>query len=104
MLLQRKLESATKNVAKSQEDFLLKQLRENADTEYGKLYNFAAINTAEDFIREHPLTRYNHFKPYVERMMAGETMILTKDKPVVFAVTSGTVSYTHLTLPTTASV
>ena len=88
--MQRKLEYATKNVARSQEEFLLKQLRENADTEYGKLYNFADIKTAEDFIRTHPLTRYSHFKPYVERMMAGETMILTKDKPVVFAVTSGT--------------
>ena len=77
-------------MAKAQEDFLLKQLRENADTEYGKLYNFAAIKTAEEYIGRHPLTRYSHFKPYVERMMAGEDMVLTKDKPVVFAVTSGT--------------
>ncbi|XP_076446543.1 GH3 domain-containing protein-like [Babylonia areolata] len=89
-VFQRKLETATKNVAKVQEEFLLKQLQENADTEYGKLYNFAAIKTAEDFIRAHPLTRYPHYKPYVDRMMSGEKMVLTKDTPVVFAVTSGT--------------
>ena len=87
---QRKLESATENVAQAQQEFLLKQLHHNADTEYGKLYNFAEIKTAEDFIKAHPLTRYNHYKSYVDRMMAGEELILTKDKPVVFAVTSGT--------------
>ncbi|KAK7475298.1 hypothetical protein BaRGS_00033445 [Batillaria attramentaria] len=85
-----KLESATKDVVNTQKTFLLKQLKENADTEYGKLYDFASIKSVEDFIRVHPLTRYNHFKPYVERMMSGEEMVLTKDKPTVFAVTSGT--------------
>ncbi|KAK7097341.1 GH3 domain-containing protein-like [Littorina saxatilis] len=89
-ILKGKLEMATKNVPKAQEEFLLKQLRDNADTEYGRLYNFAAIKNAQDFIRAHPLTRYDHYKPYVDRMMAGEENILTKDKPVVFAVTSGT--------------
>lgn len=34
--------------------------------------------------------RYSHYEPYVERMMKGETNILTKDQPVIFAVTSGT--------------
>ncbi|KAL8604079.1 hypothetical protein ACOMHN_024904 [Nucella lapillus] len=87
---QRKLEAATKNVAKAQEEFLLKQLGENANTEYGKTHNFASIRSAEDFLATHPLTRYPHYKPYVDRMMLGEQNVLTQDTPVVFAVTSGT--------------
>ena len=34
--------------------------------------------------------RYAHYEEYIERMMKGETNILTKDQPVIFAVTSGT--------------
>lgn len=88
--LQKKLESATSDVARAQEDFLLKQLRDNADTEYGRLYNFSAIKSAEEFVSVHPLTRYADYKPYVQKMMAGEQSVLTKEKPVIFGVTSGT--------------
>ena len=86
----RKLEQATKEVVKAQNETLLQRIEENKDTEYGKRFQFAEIKTREDFVQKHPLTRYSHYDPYIERMMKGEKNVLTKDDPVIFAVTSGT--------------
>ncbi|ESP00098.1 hypothetical protein LOTGIDRAFT_206174 [Lottia gigantea] len=87
---QNKLVQNSKNVMKIQEKFLFDQLALNAETEYGKKYNFSKVNSVADFKSYHPLTRYDHYKPYVERMMKGETKIMTSNQPVIFAVTSGT--------------
>lgn len=86
----RKLEQATKEVVKAQNETLLQRLEENKDTEYGKRFKFSEIKTREDFVQKHPLTRYSHYAPYIERMMKGEKNVLTADQPVIFAVTSGT--------------
>lgn len=86
----RKLEEATKDVAKAQNETLLTRIQENKDTEYGKRFLFSEIKTREDFVQRHPLTKYSHYAPYVERMMKGEKNVLTADQPVIFAVTSGT--------------
>ncbi|KAK3099344.1 hypothetical protein FSP39_003018 [Pinctada imbricata] len=72
----------------------------NAETEYGKTYNFSEIKSREDFVQQHPLTFISHYKSYVDKMMEGKDDILTKDKPIIFAVTSGT-SGTSSVLPMT---
>lgn len=86
----RKLEESTKDVVKAQNETLLTRLQENKDTEYGKRFQFSEIKTREEFVEKHPLTRYPHYGPYIERMMKGEKNVLTADQPVIFAVTSGT--------------
>ncbi|XP_071087914.1 GH3 domain-containing protein-like [Haliotis cracherodii] len=88
--MRRKLEKSTKNIQKVQEETLLKQVKINAETEYGKRYDFSAIHSVEEFINAHPLTRYSHFEPYIDRMVKGETNVLTADQPIIFGVTSGT--------------
>ncbi|WAQ99511.1 GHDC-like protein [Mya arenaria] len=94
----RKLEEATKDVKKAQQETLIERIKENADTEYGKRFLFSEIKDRDDFVKAHPLTRYQHYEPYIERMMQGETNVLTKDQPVIFAVTSGT-SGKHAIIP-----
>ena len=89
-VLRKKLIRGTKNVAEVQKSFLLKQLRANADTEYGRKYRFASASCVEEFQKLHPLTRYEHYAPYVQRMMEGEREVLTKQQPVLFGVSSST--------------
>ncbi|XP_053398736.1 GH3 domain-containing protein-like [Mercenaria mercenaria] len=88
--MRRKLEDSTKDVKAAQHETLMERIKENADTEYGQRFMFKDIKGRDDFIKFHPLTRYPHYEPYIDRMMKGEMNILTKDQPVIFAVTSGT--------------
>ena len=61
-------------------------LQDNKNTEYGKKYEFAKITDLEDF-RKLPLTDYEDYQNDIERMMQGETDILTA-YPVKFFLTS----------------
>ena len=88
--MRRKLEDSTKDVVKAQNETLLARIEENKGTEYGRRFQFSEIKSREDFVKKHPLTRYSHYEPYIERMMKGEKNVLTADQPVIFAVTSGT--------------
>ncbi|GAV02755.1 hypothetical protein RvY_13281 [Ramazzottius varieornatus] len=81
----------TKNPKKTQEDTLRDLLRTNAGTEYSRKYGLDKVSNREEFRSVHPLCKYQHFEPYCERMLTnGETNILSKEKPVLFAFTSGT--------------
>ena len=61
-------------------------------TQFGKDHDFISINSHADFIKRVPIRDYEDLKPYVERVVAGETDILWKGKPLYFAKTSGTTS------------
>lgn len=71
-------------------DFLRKILKDNADTEYGIKHNFSKIKTIEDYRKYVPLSDYDDFKQYVDRMYEGEENILTSYPLDTFATTSGT--------------
>lgn len=55
--MRRKLEDSTKDVTIAQNETLMERLKENADTEYGKKFQFQEIKGRDDFIKFHPLTR-----------------------------------------------
>ncbi|MCC7528512.1 MAG: GH3 auxin-responsive promoter family protein [Candidatus Melainabacteria bacterium] len=60
------------------------------DTKFGREHGFAAIKTYKDFQAAMPIADYETFRPYVDRMTAGEKGILTRQDPFMFATTSGT--------------
>lgn len=62
------------------------------NTIFGKDHNFNAIKSYEDFKAQVPIRDYEALKPYVEKVVAGESDILWKGKPLYFAKTSGTTS------------
>lgn len=74
-----------------QRDLLLKILKENKDTEYGKKYNFASIRSIEEYQSKVPVCGYDEFAPYVEKMLNGENNILSVEKITHFNKTSGTI-------------
>lgn len=72
-------------------EYLVDQAR---DTTFGRDHNFGTIKNYDDFKKNVPIRDYEELKPYVERVVAGESDILWKGKPAYFAKTSGTTSGT----------
>ena len=72
------------------DETLLHILKQNENSIYGRRYKFAEMKTREDFVKGHPLTTFEHFANYVERIKRGERNILYPGKAAVFVVTSGT--------------
>ncbi|MCX5678118.1 MAG: GH3 auxin-responsive promoter family protein [Candidatus Omnitrophica bacterium] len=93
-------EASTEDPLKAQEKTLLKYLRRNKDTEYGRKYNFGAIRSIDDYRRLVPINTYEAIRPYVDKIASGEQNILTKDKVEFFGATSGTTDKPKL-IPTT---
>ncbi|MDO4292952.1 MAG: GH3 auxin-responsive promoter family protein [Eubacteriales bacterium] len=65
-------------------------LEDNKDTEFGKKYDFASIRTQEEYRERVPLSGYEEFRPWIERMVAGEEMVLTAYPLAGLCLTSGT--------------
>ncbi|MBT8262772.1 MAG: GH3 auxin-responsive promoter family protein [Bacteroidia bacterium] len=63
-----------------------------SSTVFGKDHHFSSIKSYQDFTQNVPIRDYEELRPYVDRMVAGETDILWPGKPIYFAKTSGTTS------------
>jgi phenylacetate-coenzyme A ligase PaaK-like adenylate-forming protein len=62
------------------------------NTAFGKDHNFAAIKSYSDFKKAVPVHDYEGLRPYIDRVIAGESDVMWKGKPEYFAKTSGTTS------------
>lgn len=76
----------------TQEKVFHNLISEGVKTQFGNDHDFISINSHSDFIKRVPLRDYEDLKPYIERVVAGESDILWKGKPLYFAKTSGTTS------------
>ena len=72
-----RLEDITYNPMRSQEEFVMRMIRENAQTEFGRANNFKAIHSMEEFRNFLPLTTYDDYADYIGRIANGEKNILT---------------------------
>lgn len=77
------------DIEKVQNEYLIKILAKNSETEYGKKYNFADIYNYNDFAKEVPLTTYEDYKPYIDKICGGEEKVLTVENVILFELTSG---------------
>ena len=69
----------------------------NKDTEIGKKWNLSSIKTIEDYRDNVPLTDYEDYRPYIERMVEkGEENLLSPDKVTFYCPTSGTTAKSKL--------
>lgn len=85
----RQLEKSSLNPMEENEKLLFKILRSNAGTEYGKLHNFAGIGSIEEFRKNVPVSAYEDFAPYIERVKNGEKNVLTSSEILGYSRTSG---------------
>jgi hypothetical protein len=61
-------------------------------TEFGRKYNFSRLFSLKEFKKNVPIHEYDDIKPYIMRMMEGETNILWNTPVSWFAKSSGTTS------------
>lgn len=62
------------------------------NTKFGRDHKFDQIKTFQDFAKQVPIRDYEELKPYVDKVVKGESDVLWKGKPLYFAKTSGTTS------------
>ena len=72
-----------------------------APTEWGKQHRFSEIKTYEDFRSAVPLQDYDTMKPWIDRLMEGETELLWPQETKWFAKSSGTTSDRSKFIPVT---
>ncbi len=94
-------EEILQNPQQVQHDQLMKLLRTAQITEFGRHYDFKSIHNAETFRERVPVTNYDDFKHYIERMMQGEQNILWPSEVRWFAKSSGTTSAKSKFIPVT---
>lgn len=73
----------------TQERFLMNLLHSHQDTQLGKEYLLADINTINKFQNQVPILEYSSYKSYIQRIAQGEKNILTPEPVVYFNTTSG---------------
>ena len=87
----RKFDDSTIHASSNNKELLKKLLNDNKETEYGKKYNFASIRNISDYQQQVPLTTYDDYETYIDRMTEhGERNLLTAYPVVFYASTSGT--------------
>ena len=75
----------------TQEKILMQIMDENKDTEYGKKIGFKDVHSIEDFQRIVPLSTYDTYDNYVERMLDGEENLMMARKCKRYCSSSGSV-------------
>lgn len=81
-----------KNPHKTQEKVFQNLIEKGQKTAFGKDHDFKNINSYSDFKKRVNVTDYEGLRPYVDRIVAGESDVLWTGKPLYFAKTSGTTS------------
>jgi hypothetical protein len=95
------IETMLSNPFGVQHDQLMKLLRTAQITEFGRKYDFRSIHSLETFKDRVPVTNYDDFKHYIDRMMLGEQNILWPSEVSWFAKSSGTTSAKSKFIPVT---
>ena len=86
------LDRACLDPARAQRSLLQRLVRRNAGTIFGRAHDFQSIRTEADFRRRVPVREYEDFRPFINRIIAGERNVLTREEPFMMAMTSGTTS------------
>lgn len=82
------------NPVLSQSKVFMNLVQSAKHTVFGRDHGFESIRSHADFIKQVPIRDYEELKPYIERVVKGESDVLWKGKPAYFAKTSGTTSGT----------
>ena len=98
----RRLHAAAKAPAAAQQNVLTEILAANADTAFGKRHGFASIRNPADYRRAVPVQTYEDLRDDIEAQESSGEARLTREQPVYYNRTSGTVAEPK-NIPVTAS-
>jgi hypothetical protein len=86
-----KFETACLSPEAVQTELLLRILRNQEATAFGRDHGFASVRSVADYRKAVPVKPYEYVAPYIDRVTKGETNALLSAKRVhLFALTSGT--------------
>ena len=94
--------ACAKSPRATQSELLLRIVRQNRSTAFGRNHGFGAINTIADYRKQVPIGDYERIRPYIERARQGEKAVLTDEPIVMFTMTSGSTGAPKL-IPVTQS-
>ncbi len=86
----KRFKAATRDPVAAQHRKLMQIVERNRDTEYGREHGFEAINDLRDWRARVPVVTYEILRDRMQRVVNGESNVLTAEDPVMFARTSGT--------------
>ncbi len=87
----RKFDNSCQDAGLVNRGLLMDILMDNSNTEYGKKYDFADIKDEDEYREKVPLTTYDDYEAYIDRMVNNnETDLITSYPVVYYASTSGT--------------
>lgn len=84
-----KLEEGTRDVAATQQQVLLKMLASNRTSAYGQALRFGSLRDTDDFRASVPISNYQAFEPWIDRIAGGEQNVLTTEPVRLLEPTSG---------------
>lgn len=90
--IQRKIDAWASNPIVTQEKVFKSLIDAAQYTVFGNDHHFDKIHSHEDFVREVPIRDYEALRPYIDRVVTGESDVVWPGKPLYFAKTSGTTS------------
>lgn len=87
-----------------QQRILKKILRQLSNTELGKDLKFAKIKSYNDFRNRVPVTQYEFYESYIEKIKNGQQKVMTNKRVKWFAKTAGTTSGKSKLVPLTTQI
>ena len=90
-------------LAHLQEQKLLHLLQKNRETRFGREHRLDTIVSVEDYQRKVPISLYEDFAPYIERIASGSAAELTAEAVLLFELSSGSVTASKM-IPYTKSL
>ena len=99
----RRWASATDHTAETQENLLMRIVRENRETVFGREHELMRVRSVADYQGRVPIRDYDDFVPYVEAIAAGQNGVLTADTVTRLLPTGGSTGGTKL-IPHTGSL
>jgi hypothetical protein len=85
-----RFEAAARHPERAQRTLLREMIAANADTAFGRAHRLAEVRTLRDLARRVPVQTYEDVEPWIARAMRGEERVLSADRPVFFASSTGT--------------
>ncbi len=85
-------QSALADPAATQRAILMRYLRANAGTTFGRAHGFADIRSIDAYQARVPLASYSDFAASIDDISRGEAGVLTRDRVRTLALSSGSVS------------
>ena len=88
----RRMDDHSRDAFHTNEALLMQLIKDNSDTEYGKKYDFAGIQSIREYQERVPFSTYDDYAPYIERMTKnGEKNLITAYPVIQYAETSGSI-------------